>query len=89
METVPTAPPATTEGALIPVTYSVPTFKINIEEDYQKWQQEFQTQMSVYETRQKERITTACSTEFMYIILSLLAKTTLGGIVYIAAIVRN
>ena len=89
MESNPVVIPATSEVALIQVTQPVPGFKAIIDEYHQKWQNEFQTQKSAYEKRQKERITAACSTEFMYIILSLLAKTTLGGIVYIAAIVTT
>jgi hypothetical protein len=89
MEATSVVIPATSEVAHIQVTQSAPGFKAIIDEYHQKWQNEFQTQKSAYEKRQKERITTACSTEFMYIILSLLAKTTLGGIVYIAAIVTT
>jgi hypothetical protein len=50
---------------------------------------EYNAYKSKYVSIQKKRIDVACKAEFCYLILSLVAKVTLGGFVYISAAMRN
>ena len=49
----------------------------------------YKADKSEYVTNQQNRIDVACRAEFCYLILSLVAKVTLGGFVYISAAMRN
>ena len=49
----------------------------------------YNTDKTKYVSNQKKRIDVACRAEFCYLILSLVAKVTLGGFVYISAAMRN
>jgi hypothetical protein len=79
------APTASTDNALDKLN----TFNGEVAALTISWLKSFSDSAEKYSERQKERILVAYRAEYTYLILSLVAKTVLGGIVYISAIMKT
>ena len=79
------APTASTDNALDKLN----VFNGEVTTLTTSWLKSFSDSAEKYSERQKERILVAYRAEYTYLILSLVAKTVLGGIVYISAIMKT